>query len=42
MLLKEERHNEFGSLKDRVAWYVLSQTIANSGLVTSVIDASLT
>lgn len=40
LLLKEERCNEFGSLKDRVAWYVLTQTIEKNGPVTSVIDAS--
>lgn len=40
LLLKEERYNEFGSIKDRVAWYVLSQTLAKVGPVRSVIDAS--
>ena len=40
LLLKEERCNEFGSIKDRVAWYVLAQTIAKTGPVKSVVDAS--
>jgi len=40
ILVKEERRNEFGSVKDRVAWYILSQTIAKLGPVKSVIDAS--
>src|SRR5690606_25269604 len=37
---KEERQNEFGSVKDRVAWYVLSKTIEQTGPVSAVIDAS--
>lgn len=40
LLLKEERCNAFGSVKDRVAWYILSQTIAEKGAVDAVVDAS--
>ena len=40
LCLKEERHNEFGSIKDRVAWHVLSGTIAQTGPVSAVVDAS--
>ena len=40
LLVKEERCNEFGSVKDRVAWYILSRTIAEKGPVNSVVDAS--
>ncbi|ABI77211.1 pyridoxal-phosphate-dependent enzyme [Hyphomonas neptunium ATCC 15444] len=40
LLLKEERCNAFGSVKDRVAWYILSQTIAEKGPVEAVVDAS--
>ena len=40
LLVKEERCNEFGSVKDRVAWYILSRTIAEKGPVSAVIDAS--
>jgi len=40
LLLKEERCNEFGSLKDRVAWYILSRTIEKTGPVKAVVDAS--
>lgn len=40
LLVKEERCNEFGSVKDRVAWYVLSKTMEKIGPVTSVVDAS--
>lgn len=40
LFLKEERCNAFGSVKDRVAWYILSQTIAEKGGVESVVDAS--
>ena len=40
LLVKEERGNEFGSLKDRVAWYILSKTIEQIGPVKSVVDAS--
>ena len=40
LLLKEERCNEFGSVKDRVAWYILSKTIEQIGPVKSVVDAS--
>ena len=40
LLVKEERCNAFGSVKDRVAWYILSQTIAEKGPVEAVVDAS--
>jgi hypothetical protein len=40
LLVKEERCNEFGSVKDRVAWYILSRTIEKIGPVKSVVDAS--
>ncbi|MEZ6001171.1 PLP-dependent cysteine synthase family protein [Hyphomonas sp.] len=40
LLVKEERCNEFGSVKDRVAWYILSRTIEKIGPVQSVVDAS--
>ena len=40
LLVKEERCNAFGSVKDRVAWYILSRTIEQQGPVTSVVDAS--
>ena len=40
LLVKEERCNAFGSVKDRVAWYILSQTIAKKGPVEAVVDAS--
>ncbi|KCZ82880.1 pyridoxal-phosphate-dependent enzyme [Hyphomonas adhaerens MHS-3] len=40
LLVKEERCNEFGSVKDRVAWYILSKTIEKIGPVKSVVDAS--
>ncbi|RAN37098.1 pyridoxal-phosphate dependent enzyme [Hyphomonas pacifica] len=40
LLIKEERLNEFGSIKDRVAWYILSRTIEAQGPVTAVVDAS--
>jgi len=40
LLVKEERCNEFGSVKDRVAWYILSRTIEAQGPVASVVDAS--
>ena len=40
LLVKEERANEFGSIKDRVAWYVLSRTLAKTGPARAVIDAS--
>ena len=38
--LKEERYNEFGSVKDRVAWYVLNNSAKPGEPVESVIDAS--
>lgn len=40
LLVKEERCNEFGSLKDRVAWYILSKTMKKTGPVKAVVDAS--
>lgn len=40
LLVKEERCNAFGSVKDRVAWYILSRTIAETGPVSAVVDAS--
>lgn len=40
LLVKEERLNEFGSVKDRVAWYVLSKTMEKTGPLEAVIDAS--
>ena len=40
LFLKEERFNEFGSVKDRVAWYVLSQRLAEAQAVGHVVDAS--
>lgn len=40
LLVKEERCNEFGSVKDRVAWYILSKTIETVGPVKAVVDAS--
>ncbi|MEZ5946624.1 MAG: pyridoxal-phosphate dependent enzyme [Hyphomonas sp.] len=40
LLVKEERCNEFGSVKDRVAWHVLSQTLKKTGPVKAVVDAS--
>ncbi|MEZ5997192.1 MAG: pyridoxal-phosphate dependent enzyme [Hyphomonas sp.] len=40
LLIKEERLNEFGSVKDRVAWHVLSQTLKKTGPVKAVVDAS--
>ena len=40
LLVKEERFNEFGSVKDRVAWYVLARTLEKTGPARSVIDAS--
>ena len=39
LLVKEERCNAFGSVKDRVAWYILSQTIAEKGAVDAVIKS---
>ena len=38
--LKEERKNAFGSIKDRVAWYILSRAMAQHGEIKAVIDAS--
>jgi cysteine synthase A len=40
LLVKEERCNEFGSVKDRVAWHILSKTIEKIGPVKAVVDAS--
>lgn len=40
LLVKEERCNAFGSVKDRVAWYILSKTIEEKGPVEAVVDAS--
>lgn len=40
LLVKEEHCNEFGSVKDRVAWYILSKTIEKTGPVKAVVDAS--
>lgn len=40
LFLKEERLNEFGSIKDRVAWYILAKAIEDNGPVRSVVDAS--
>lgn len=40
LAIKEERRNEFGSIKDRVAWYILSKTIEKLGKFDSVVDAS--
>ena len=40
LLVKEERCNEFGSVKDRVAWYILAKTIEKNGPVKAVVDAS--
>ncbi|MAI90904.1 pyridoxal-phosphate dependent enzyme [Ponticaulis sp.] len=38
--IKEERLNEFGSVKDRVAWYVLSRSMPSEDWKGSVVDAS--
>lgn len=43
--LKEERHNAFGSIKDRVAWYILSRSMQDDGACRAareagVVDAS--
>jgi len=38
--LKEERFNAFGSIKDRVAWYILSNALAGGKKPSGVIDAS--
>lgn len=40
LLVKEERCNAFGSVKDRVAWYILSETMRQVGNVGAVVDAS--
>lgn len=40
LYLKEERFNEFGSVKDRVAWYVLAQHLDEARRVGHVVDAS--
>lgn len=40
LFLKEERCNPFGSVKDRVAWYVLSKTLEQTGPAKAVVDAS--
>ena len=40
LLVKEEHYNEFGSVKDRVAWYILAKTIEKTGPVKAVVDAS--
>ncbi len=40
LCVKEERQNEFGSIKDRVAWYILSKAIEKHGPVKAVVDAS--
>lgn len=38
--LKEERFNAFGSIKDRVAWYILSKTLSGREKPAGVVDAS--
>lgn len=38
--LKEERASEFGSIKDRVAWHLLSHYLAKPKPVRAVVDAS--
>ena len=40
LCLKEERCNAFGSVKDRVAWYILARTMEEAGPVSAVVDAS--
>lgn len=40
LYLKEERFNEFGSVKDRVAWYILAQHLDEARRVGHVVDAS--
>ncbi|MAK59585.1 MAG: hypothetical protein CMK09_01275 [Ponticaulis sp.] len=40
LYLKEERFNEFGSVKDRVAWYILSRRLEEARTVGHIVDAS--
>ncbi len=40
LCLKEERYSEFGSIKDRVAWYVLSRSLPSPDWKGAVVDAS--
>ena len=40
LFLKEERRNAFGSVKDRVAWYILSRAMEQQRDIKSVVDAS--
>lgn len=40
LAIKEERLNEFGSVKDRVAWYVLSKSMAAAREAGHIVDAS--
>lgn len=40
LYLKEERFNEFGSVKDRVAWYILARRLEEAKTVGHVVDAS--
>jgi len=40
LAVKEERFNEFGSIKDRVAWYVWSHSMNSADPKRAIIDAS--